>query len=458
MNTQSVVMVTRLCSCATLALLLALGVGCSSTAGAPPGGGKGGATAGSGGASPSGGSQGSGGSPSSGGALGSGGVAPSGGSVGSGGAVGRGGALGSGGVTGTGGSRASGGAAGSGGNSGSGGASSGGGVSATGGASGSGGNSGGGGTSVGGSALGGGGAISSGGNTARGGSSGTGGTTAGSGGTVDGGASSGGDAGGSVKSAGCGNTPTLKNSPGTTINYNKVASGRQYILRLPDNYDNNHPYRLILSYHWATGSASQVFNCKTESISCYTTQSPFFGLLALANNTTIFIAPDGTGGLWSNTGGADVTFTDDILKQVEADLCIDTSHVELEGFSMGGAMTITLLCQRPGVFSAGVAHSAGGQPMPTSCQPVPYFASLGSQEAGGQTSTADFFAKSNGCTAETLPKAPTGGHICSDYKGCSAGHPVHWCPFDGGHTPSPVDSGQSTTWMPKEVWTFLTQF
>ena len=53
---------------------------------------------------------------------------------------------------------------------------------------------------------------------------------------------------------------------------------RRYILRLPANYDNSHPYRLILSYHWATGSASQVFNCHTEGIDCFTTQTPFFGL------------------------------------------------------------------------------------------------------------------------------------------------------------------------------------
>ena len=380
----------------------------------------------------------------------------SGGEKASGGSRGSGGITGSGGQPGTGGASETGGRTGSGGTISSGGASTGG-QPGTGGASETGGQPGSGGAS----------AVS--GTTANGGRSGTGGATSlggttgaqlGTGGSaIDGGAGGGGtSSGAAVPSAGCGKTPTLQNSPGTTKNYNKVASGRQYLLRLPDNYDNNKPYRLILSYHWATGSASQVFDCTTEGINCYTTQSPFFGLLALANNTTIFIAPDGTGGLWSNTGDADVTFTDDILKQVEADLCIDTSRVELEGFSMGGAMAMTLVCERPGVFRAVATHSAGGQPKPTSCQPIPYFASLGSQESGGQTSTADFFATSNGCTIETLPKAPTGGHVCSDYKGCSTGHPVRWCPFDGGHTPSPRDSGQNTTWMPKEVWSFLSQY
>ena len=315
-----------------------------------------------------------------------------------------------------------------------------------------------------------GGTSGSGGTSATGGAIGQGGGTGAT--TGMGGATGAGGAGAAVPSAGCGQTPKLMNSPSTTANYNMVTVGsahRRYIVRLPDSYDNNHPYRLILSYHWATGSASQVFNCHTEGIDCYTTQNPFFGLWPLSQGSTIFIAPDGTSGqaadsgstnsnYWYNTGSQDVAFTDEILKQVLADLCVDTSRIELEGFCMGGAMVNTLVCSRPGVFRAAAAHSAGGQPLPTSCEPIPYFASLGSQESGGQTSTADSFAKTNGCTIQTLPKAPTGGHVCSMYPGCSAGYPVRWCPFDGGHSPSPKDSGQNTTWMPKEVWSFLTQY
>jgi poly(3-hydroxybutyrate) depolymerase len=406
-------------SSALMAVFAVLVASCSGSSGSSQG--TGGASAGSGG------------TPGSGGEPGTGGLVGSGGHVGSGGTTGAGGVTpGSGGRNDTGG--ASGGTTGSGGNLGSAGA---------GGAAGS---------------------------LAQGGRAG-GGTGGGVGGAGVGGAGVGG-AGAPVPSAGCRNAPTLKNSPSTTANYNTVTVGgvsRRYILRLPANYDNTHPYRLILSYHWATGSASQVFNCHTEGIDCYTTQSPFFGLWDLSNGSTIFIAPDGTTGqaadsgstnnnYWYNAGGADVAFTDEILKQVEADLCIDTSRIELEGFSMGGAMVNTLVCTRPGVFRAVAAHSAGGQPLSTTCQPIPYFASLGSQESGGQTSTADAFAKTNGCTIQTLAKPPTGGHVCSMYPDCSAGHPVRWCPFDGGHTPSPRDSGQSMTWMPKEVWSFLTQY
>jgi poly(3-hydroxybutyrate) depolymerase len=265
----------------------------------------------------------------------------------------------------------------------------------------------------------------------------------GAGGGAAGGAAAAGAGGtaGAVASGGCTKTPTLKNN-----GYNSITSGgksRQYYLRWPAAYDKAHPYRLILGLHGATGKGTDV-------------APGFFGLYELSNGTTIFIAPDASGGLWS--AATDTTFFDDILKAVEADLCIDTTRVELEGFSQGAAMAWTLACSRPKVFRAVVGHSGGGVANPTSCQPVPYLGSLGLSEGGGQKTQTDQFAKWNGCTIETLPSAPTGGHLCSDYKGCPAGYQVRWCPYDGGHTPSPNDAGKNISWMPSEVWPFLSQF
>jgi poly(3-hydroxybutyrate) depolymerase len=240
-----------------------------------------------------------------------------------------------------------------------------------------------------------------------------------------------------VPSAGCGKASALTNSA-----YNKIGS-RQYYLRLPAPYDNSHPYRLILSLHGATGKGTDV-------------APGFWGLYDLSKGSTIFIAPDASGGLWS--AASDTTFVGDILKAVEADLCIDTSRVMLEGFSQGAAMSWTLACSLPTVFRAVVGHSGGGVANPTTCQPVAYFGSGGLQENVTQTTQSDQFAKWNGCTIETFAKPATGSHACYDYKGCSAGHPVRWCPYDGPHTPSPNDSGKSTSWMPSEVWPFFSQF
>ncbi len=280
-----------------------------------------------------------------------------------------------------------------------------------------------------------------------GGKAGSGGAaTAGSSASATGGSVAGSGPGTVVKSTGCGKTPTLKNSPTSTANQNTLTvggKGRQFLVRWPDSYDNAHPYRLIIGLHGATGKDTDI-------------GPSYFGLFALSNNSTIFIAPSADGGLWS--AATDTTFVDEILKAVQADLCIDTTRILLEGFSQGAAMSWTLACSRPGVFRAVVGHSGGGVANPTTCQPIPYLGSLGLAEGNGQNTQTDQFAKWNGCTITTLPRAPTGGHVCTNYTGCPAADPVRWCSYDGGHTPSPNDTGQSASWMPKEVWAFFAQF
>jgi poly(3-hydroxybutyrate) depolymerase len=303
---------------------------------------------------------------------------------------------------------------------------------------------------------GGGGATGSGGTSGSSGAAGAS-ATAGSGGSMGGGSGGGSSGGGggkvdggagmAVSSAGCGKTPMLKNSPSSANQNTLMVSGtsRQFLVRWPSNYDNKHPYRLILDFHGAGGKDTDI-------------GPSYFGLFDLSNNTTIFVAPSANGGIWDAT--TDSSFVDQILSVVEADLCIDTSRVELEGFSQGGAMVAVLACGKPGVFRAAVGHSRGGLTAPSSCEPIPYLGSLGLHDVSGnsQATQTDAFAKWDGCGIDMLPTAPTGGHLCTPYKGCPADKPVIWCSFDGPHTPSPTDSGKTMSWMPAEVWPFLSQF
>jgi poly(3-hydroxybutyrate) depolymerase len=402
---------TRLRWFVSIAVLGIVGGGCGS--GTATGGASG---SGTGGAFATGGTNGTGGTTGSGGSSNSGGVGGKGSGGSTGGTTGTGGATSTGGTTGTGGATSTGGATGAGGTTGTGGAPS------TGGATGSAGRTGGGGMG-----------------------------NAGAGGTVTGSAGSHGGAGGgsATPSAGCGHTPTLKSSSSATANQNTLTisgASRQFLIRWPTNYDNTQPYRLILDFHGAGGKDTDL-------------APTYFGVFNLANNSTIFVAPSAAnGGIWDST--TDTAFVDEILKTVEGDLCIDTSRVELEGFSQGGAMVAVLACGRPGVFRAAVGHSRGGLTAPTTCQPIPYLGSLGLSDVAGnsQATQTDAFAKWDGCTIKTLPTAPTGGHVCTAYTGCIAADPVIWCSFDGPHTASPTDSGQSASWMPAVVWPFLSQF
>ncbi len=443
-------MVRDLSSYTMVIAFLAVGAACSSngddsttTGGAPQAGGLPGEASGGGGTTESGGVPGTGGQPTTGGASAAGGL------------IGT-GAAGSGGVPLTGGQPATGGISATGGVP-TGGQPLTGGVPATGGAVT-------GGATTGGAAPTGGAMPETGGATTPGGTGGAAGSLATGGG------------GGDVQpSPGCGKTPTLPTSvppPNTQMNYIDITSGgqsRRYLLWYPDNYDNTHPYRLVIAYHWWSGSASQVFDCSTEGINCYTTQSPFYGLLNLADDSTIFVAPDGTGDPlgWPNGDGAQLVFTDDILEQVESDLCIDKTRIFANGFSYGGGMSYAIACDRADVFRAVAVYSGA---VLSGCgdgtKPIAYFASHGQDDGtcsiDGGRQMRDHFAQVNGCTAQQPPEPADGSntHICTSFEGCSAGHPVRWCEFDGsnGHDPSPRDPGQSETWNPGEVWDFFTQF
>lgn len=235
------------------------------------------------------------------------------------------------------------------------------------------------------------------------------------------------------------------------------------MISIPDDYDNKRPYRLIFAFHWNGGTMGDIDGGGTSGDAW-----SYYGLREQANGSTIFVAPQGIGNGWANTGGRDLQLVDDLIALIEGDLCIDTSQLFSLGFSYGGGMTYELACARATVFRAVAVYSGaqlsgcdGGK------QPVAYLGihgiSDGTCNIGGGRGLRDTFVKNNGCTAQN-PEEPSAGsrtHVCTKYQGCSSGHPVEWCAFDGGHTPGNVDGGGddgAKTWTKLEVWKFFTQF
>jgi len=424
-----------------------------------------------------------GGSSATGGATASGGVSGSGGAPGNGGTTSRGGATGSGGSPGTGGTTGSGGVSGSGGAPGTGGAIATGGATGLGGVTGSGGKQGTGGASANGG-TGSGGALSTGGSASGG--SGSGGT-AGTGGT--GGTTSSGTA---VGSNGCGKTSTLTfgtvpGESGTKVGTGKggyvtiQSSGqsRGFAMRLPDNYDNTKPYWLIFGFHWNGGNSAEVDSGGTNGY-----WWSYYGMQRKSKNNAIFVAPDGLNAGWANSSGHDLTFVDDMVKLIEDNYCVDTKNLITMGFSYGGGMSYELACARAKVFRAAAVYEGGqlsgcdGGNDPIALWQVEGLTD-GTVGMSMATPIRDRFVKNNGCTVQTPPQPPTpgtylnpGGHICTDYAGCSAGHPVRWCVSQSGHGPGPIDGNSDLynscasppktcstscpcTWTPDDVWPWL---
>jgi hypothetical protein len=290
------------------------------------------------------------------------------------------------------------------------------------------------------------------------------------GGTDSGASTAGGTGGAAVGSNGCGKTPALTASAqpvpagfGVGGRYTIQSGGaeRSFILRLPDNYDNDHPYRLIFAFHWNGGLADDVDSGGTSQYAF-----SYYGLQKQSNNGAIFVAPQGIDNGWANFGGRDLTFTDDMVNLIQDDLCVDTTHIIATGFSYGAGMSYALACARASVFDAVVLYE-GAQL--SGCEggndPIAYMALSGLADQitpiGPARAMRDRFVMNNGCNPQDPPEPSAGSltHICTSYSGCS--HPVRWCAHGSGHTPAPVDGDPTlvdgiNTWTPPEVWNWLT--
>ena len=327
-----------------------------------------------------------------------------------------------------------------------------------------------GGATAGGAATGG--KISAGGSSTSGGASATGGNTAGGG------------TGTTGKSAGCGKASTLQfgsvpnesasAAPGSgngvgfgTGGYLTIQSSGQtrgFAVRLPDNYDNTKPYWLIFGFHWNGGNSAQVDNGGTSGYDW-----SYYGLQKASKNGAIFVAPDGLNAGWANSGGRDLTFTDDMVKLIEDNYCVDTTHIISTGFSYGGGMSYEIACARAKVFRA-VAIFEGAQL--SGCDggndPIALWQMVGTADTtcteAMATPLRDRFVKNNACTVQNPPQPAAGSltHICTSYSGCSSGHPVRWCVHGSGHTPAPIDGSSSlygpggSSWVPGDLWPWLT--
>ncbi|HEU5108786.1 MAG TPA: ricin-type beta-trefoil lectin domain protein [Micromonosporaceae bacterium] len=258
--------------------------------------------------------------------------------------------------------------------------------------------------------------------------------------------------------AGCGKAPTLTSGTRTIQSSGK---SRSFILSIPANYDMNRQYRLIFGFHWWGGTANDVASGGSDG-DVYA----YYGLRRLANDSAIFVAPQGISNGWANSGGEDVTFVDDMIRLLDNGLCIDTTQRFSLGFSYGGAMSYALACARPTVFRAVAAIAAPG-PI-SGCgggtQPVAFMGIHGiGDNIGAGRALRDRFVANNGCTPQNPPEPAAGSrtHISTAYAGCREGYPVVWAAFDGGHQQGPVDGcagceSGARSWVKDEVWRFFT--
>lgn len=229
---------------------------------------------------------------------------------------------------------------------------------------------------------------------------------------------------------------------------------RSSITVIPDDYDPNYPYPLIIAFHGRTSPNSEV--------------QGYYGLDSATNGEAIIVYPAGkelNGSFtWADSGDSsdelrDYEFFDAIVDQFSEVYCVNKDEIYAVGHSLGAWFTNSLACARGDVLRA--VATLGGSRSESLCtgptaamqwhnpndRLAPYYTAL---------TARDYYIEQNSCSGDFVETEPSWAN-CVEYLGCMEAAPLIWCPhtndysdFTGEYYPHtwPRDTG-------KEMWRFF---
>ena len=259
-----------------------------------------------------------------------------------------------------------------------------------------------------------------------------------------------------VPTRGCGKTWSRVKSGSYDFQWSK---GKRTIrIDIPDNYDNKKPYRLVFGMHCMGGWAGGV------------QQEGYYGLKPLdTEKTAIFVAPEGNG-QQAPWGQDDYLLFDELLADLQSNLCIDSSRVFSTGFSYGSMFSNGLSWNHQDVLRAVAVYETAERNIwlpQRQNKGVGWMGVLGlddnlcTPEMGRAARDIILTLNSEGGKAknEQAEEAPrNSAHKCYDYKTVEERFPVRWCTQSGGHIWDHKDPGSNQSWVPKATWEFINKF
>lgn len=288
-------------------------------------------------------------------------------------------------------------------------------------------------------------------------------------------------------SKGCGTNTTLKtdrkveNGEHHVVNVN--GTNREYFITLPQNYDNNKKYKLLIALHCYGSSAEDFVHHAAD----YDHPTPYYGQQVLdKNGDYIFASAQGINGLWSQ-GQADHDFFGKMLTTIEDNYCIDTSRVFITGFSYGAMFSYSLMQDYQDRVRAAATYAVADfniwlpEEQDQKNLPIAWMTVQGKKDDRCFYDTAkesalprilkrNGKADANGNFTDASAEKPdeiqgNTGHVCYDFKTVDERFPVKWCSWPGNHQWTAHDEGNmdigwnwEQTWVPEEVHKFFEQF
>ena len=199
------------------------------------------------------------------------------------------------------------------------------------------------------------------------------------------------------------------------------ATTRSYLLELPNNYDNDTSYPLVLWLHGRTNSGEMAKNYMWL-------MGWWWKGIEVQDVITAYPAGLGTGPYtWHQEENID--FFDAMILEISENLCIDKSQVHIVGHSLWAYFSSKLSCQRWDVINTMTAVAWSGVDL--DCRgPVASLILHNQADAlapyAGSVNAVRIRKEKNMCNEES-ETMNIWGLNCEVYSECSAGNPVAFC-------------------------------
>jgi poly(3-hydroxybutyrate) depolymerase len=245
-------------------------------------------------------------------------------------------------------------------------------------------------------------------------------------------------------------------------------TNRPYAVRLPGGYFPDRTYPVVFEAGGCGGTATQFAASPGSALRVGSAPPVIEVVLTFIDGCFL----DGGPAIGNRPDTPELPYFRAVLADVEAQFCVDTSKVFLQGYGSGAWEAETLGCAAGDVVT-GIAVVGGGlrekrppctggvaamlvintNDMSSPLGPLdptdPAFVRLGS---AGDLPARDELLARDGCLGNA--SVPWMFPSCVKFTGCPAATPVVWCQFAGsGQAPTYF---QSTNFLAGPLWTFLT--
>jgi poly(3-hydroxybutyrate) depolymerase len=224
---------------------------------------------------------------------------------------------------------------------------------------------------------------------------------------------------------------------------------RNYFLKLPAGYDGTTPFPVTIAGTACAGS--ETVGANGEYSVPADTMNVESGAIKISQSYVVSDTVSSCVGFADDfTNSPEPAYIHAVIAEVEANYCVDTSRVFINGFDAGAFQAGTAGCTNSSELRAYGVQIGGGLRLhhaPCEDHPIAAMFVVGNQDtaepigplampqndSNGSAPARDELLARNGCVGTNTAPWNSNYPKCVTYTGCPTAYPVVWCPLDVPH-------------------------